>query len=318
MVTGQGNERLAVTALKQGARDYIVKDTLTAAALNRVLAHAIEQHRLERAENDLLEQTLRGSIRALTEVLSLVNPMVFGRALRITRYVRHMAARLGRRDAWVFEVAAMLSQLGCVSLPTEIVMAFYSGAKLTHDAKEQFEKHPTVARDILARIPRLEPVVQIIERQNDDLAEGSTTTAPETRETVTLGAQLLKLAIEFDVCHEQGLTHVEAVAKLEKRHRIRQAAAIPLLYAPDLLVTLTNLETDDGALEARAVAVDQLSPGMVLDEDIRTSSGALLATCGQDVTVALLARVQNLARSGTVAGVIRVLAESPRQLRNTA
>ncbi len=37
--------------------------------------------------------------------------MMFGRALRTTRYVRHMAARLGRRDAWVFEVAAMLARV---------------------------------------------------------------------------------------------------------------------------------------------------------------------------------------------------------------
>jgi len=65
----------------------------------------------------LLEQTLRGSLRTMTEILALANPMLFGRAGRIKRVVTELAQKLGAEDHWQIEVAAMLSQIAQVSLP---------------------------------------------------------------------------------------------------------------------------------------------------------------------------------------------------------
>jgi len=49
MITGAGDERLAVEAMQQGASDYIVKDseTLYLEILPSKIDRAIEQHRLE-------------------------------------------------------------------------------------------------------------------------------------------------------------------------------------------------------------------------------------------------------------------------------
>ena len=46
MVTGQGDERIAVRAIKQGAYDYIVKEKGYMELLPRVLLRAVEEHRL--------------------------------------------------------------------------------------------------------------------------------------------------------------------------------------------------------------------------------------------------------------------------------
>jgi PAS domain S-box-containing protein len=46
MLTGQGSERVAVEAMKQGAQDYLVKDSLSHDNLPRVVLAAIEKHRL--------------------------------------------------------------------------------------------------------------------------------------------------------------------------------------------------------------------------------------------------------------------------------
>ena len=57
MVTGAGNELLAVQALQQGAADYLTKVSLSADVLARAIHRALDQHRL-RQEQDALHQRL--------------------------------------------------------------------------------------------------------------------------------------------------------------------------------------------------------------------------------------------------------------------
>lgn len=55
MLTGQGNEHIAVEAMKLGAHDYLRKDQLTVEALQCAVMSVLERHRLETA----LDQDLR-------------------------------------------------------------------------------------------------------------------------------------------------------------------------------------------------------------------------------------------------------------------
>src|SRR5208282_133980 len=108
------------------------------------------QYQLVTAEKELLENTLMGSIKVLTDVLSLANPAAFGRSKRIAQYVQHMVAELHLQSPWKYEVAAMLSQLGCVALESELIDAAYGGKKLTPEEQKRFDAHPTLARDLLS------------------------------------------------------------------------------------------------------------------------------------------------------------------------
>lgn len=59
MVTGVGNENVAVEAMKNGARDYLVKGAITQESLLRTIRNALELARLERTirqqQDDLLQ-----------------------------------------------------------------------------------------------------------------------------------------------------------------------------------------------------------------------------------------------------------------------
>ncbi|MGM0575300.1 MAG: response regulator [Myxococcota bacterium] len=62
MLTGQGNERIAVEALKRGAEDYLVKGGLTREALRRAISNAVERVQLRRRiarQQEELEDRLR-------------------------------------------------------------------------------------------------------------------------------------------------------------------------------------------------------------------------------------------------------------------
>src|SRR3990172_5070619 len=77
---------------------------------------AVEQHRLIQAERVLLEQTLSGAIKMLTEVLSIANPVAFGRAVRLKRLAEQLCDRLEVSVRWHIEAAAQFSQIGCITL----------------------------------------------------------------------------------------------------------------------------------------------------------------------------------------------------------
>ncbi|MBW4434250.1 MAG: PAS domain S-box protein [Pelatocladus maniniholoensis HA4357-MV3] len=63
MLTGQGDEMIAVSAMKNDAQDYLIKDDLTAKVLQRAIHHAVEQMHLTRQlEKSREQQQLIGAI----------------------------------------------------------------------------------------------------------------------------------------------------------------------------------------------------------------------------------------------------------------
>lgn len=76
MLTGQGNERLAVEAMKRGVQDYLVKGEVTAADLARAIDHAIERtvlHRALRRTRAELDEAHRQELRHRDEFLSHIS-----------------------------------------------------------------------------------------------------------------------------------------------------------------------------------------------------------------------------------------------------
>ena len=59
ILTGQGNESLAVEAMKIGAQDYLVKNKITPASLYRAVINAIEKVRLKRTIEEQQKKMLR-------------------------------------------------------------------------------------------------------------------------------------------------------------------------------------------------------------------------------------------------------------------
>jgi hypothetical protein len=69
---------------------------------------------------------LRGSIKALTDLLALSCPIASGRATRIARYACDLACNQGV-EQWEIEIAALLSPIGYVTLPPELVDRVFRG-----------------------------------------------------------------------------------------------------------------------------------------------------------------------------------------------
>ena len=59
---------------------------------------------------------------------------------------------------WQYHLAAMISQLGCITLPQETLARAFSGQPLSDEDRRLYESHPEIAGKLLGTIPRLEAV----------------------------------------------------------------------------------------------------------------------------------------------------------------
>ncbi len=297
MLSGHADLNAAIGAVNEGSIFRFLTKPCDKDTLGKTLSAALMQYRLVRAERDLLEHTLTGSIHVLSEVLSLVNPAAFGRAMRLRRYMNHIVSQVGLPRPWRFEVAAMMSQLGCVVLAPETIDAVFSGRELTPEEKSRYDSHPEVARTLLENIPRMEPIAWMIAHQNRPTSVDSDIADREMAD-MRMGADLLRIAIAFDTLVRKGRSRVEAANLLMKQHRdIDQK----------VLFSLVELDPEKNEELTRKCSIHKLSPGMVLTEDLYTKAGALVVTNGQEVTTTLILKLKSLLSVGAITDAVTIV-----------
>jgi response regulator RpfG family c-di-GMP phosphodiesterase len=234
----------------------------------------------------LLEKTLRGSIKALTEILSLTNPLAFGRAMRLKQHAAELVAGLGVPFSWQLEVAAMLSQIGCVTLPAATTEKLYYGRPLNSDEIELTQRLPALSLQLLESIPRLEAVRAILQAQNHNFDGSGSPHNAVQGESIPLGARVLKLVIDYDTLEAAGTDPAVAIGTLQSRKG---------RYDPKLLDALARARTKAASQGLSELGLGAVRPGMFLTQDVMSTTGLLLVARGHEVTPGLLYRLRNLA-----------------------
>lgn len=275
-VTAMTDVQDEVEGLDLGAVDYITKPVSPPIVRARVKTQLkLKLAREELAE--LLEKTLGGSIKMLTELLTIVNPKAFSRSVRLKRLVKIMASDLNLKGLWRFELAAMLSQIGCVALPGELLDKLYNGDILTEDEQLRFQEHPRIATALLSNVPRLETVSKIISRQFEDVPPIEDREDFRDQAIVDVGRQLLKTALDYDRLCITGHTPEAAIARMNEKW---------MGIAPVLMQSLAAvLGVEQKEHNRRLITVGDILPGMIIDEDVFSESGMLLAVCGTELSV---------------------------------
>ncbi|MCF8106462.1 MAG: response regulator [Desulfohalobiaceae bacterium] len=277
ILTGNADLQSAIKAVNEGHVFRFMTKPCPTDVLVKVLRNGIEQNRLLRSERELLEQTLKGSIDLLTEMLSMLNPEAFARASRVKRYASEIAFyNLGLTEIWKIQTSAMLSQIGLMTMPGLSLEKIYKGQDLTPEERNHFDRHPRVGFELLNRIPRMEEVAEIVrcQEQRLDQKDGS----------LPLEARILKVVLDFDLLLARGESRIEALNKLKRRQG---------WYDPAVLEALESNLARDERYELREVNIEDLRPKMIIKQDIRTIQGLLLIAGGQEAGPAIIRRLRN-------------------------
>ena len=220
LLTGHADADAAAKAVNDGQVFRFLNKPCEPDELLEACAAALWQHHLAATERGLLDQTLQGSVRALTDVLSLASPAAFGRGSRVKQLLARFLPAIGMQDGWELEVAAMLSHLGAVAMPEAIARKVYAAQPLSAAEAEMVESVPAASERVLANIPRLEGVRQILAgyRRRFDSSERDG--------LLPVGARVLRIVFDYDELQVQGLTGAVALDAMRSRQGV---------YDPELL-----------------------------------------------------------------------------------
>jgi len=281
LLTGEPGRDAAVSAVNKGNIFRFLTKPCAPDQLKVAVDAGVVHHRLLNAEQQILQETVLGCIKALTDVLALASPVAFGRATGVKRVAMEFAARIAGGEFWQLEAAAMLSQIGYLSLPAELIEKLYYGDNLTADEQTQADEVAKVAIRLLEHIPRLDPVLQILTalNWNDEqiarLGDG----------TIGLATRILSLTLNYDALISRGHT-VDVAVQTLRTCAARYGSALIEQFAQYVGASAT-------AREIRELPLRSLQPGMTLEHDLRTANGTLLVPRGFEVTQTFLERIRN-------------------------
>ncbi len=290
LLTGQAEVDAAVAAVNQGQILRFLCKPCPPDVLIPAIEVGVEQYRLVTAERELLERTVTGCVRLLSEILSLVAPALFSRTQRIKSLVTHIAAKLQVEDPWRFELAALFSMIGCVGLPESTLERVLAQRPLDPGEQKAFDEHPLMAHRLLCDIPRFEEIAAMIKLQTGG-PHGSLTTDVER------GGAMLRIATRVDRAIASGRSLADALAEAGRK---LDASEVPLLKA------LSDYRNVDGSTTVRALNVAQMTAQMQLEEDVRTTNGVVVVPKGRELSMVLLERLSKFSRAGTLVEPIRV------------
>jgi DNA-binding response OmpR family regulator len=310
ILSGNGDFDSVVASVNEGSIFQFLTKPCPADKLRSALGTALKQYDLITAERELLGKTLNGSVAMMTEVLSVVNPLAFSRASRIRDYVRQMANQLKLPNVWEFDLAAMLSQIGCIAVPPEILEKVDARMTLTKEESGTFISHPATGHSLISKIPRLGVIAEMVRHQMTPLRE---LRDPKISDVVAIGAQMLMIAIFFDERVSRGGPPASALKYMRERPEMYQASAVSAIET----AKVSTVE-----LAVKTVSLRDLKPGMIVQDDIRAKNGLFLVGKSQVISDVLLARLRNFAVTAGLVEPFHVLAPvvpfaGPEQVRGT-
>ncbi len=265
--------------------------------LTQALEAGLRQHQLITAERELLENTLGGSIKVLAEILAMADPKSFGHIEALRNNIRVLAEFMQVGQPWELEVAAMLSHIGYVTIPPEVVLKVRVGHPLSTREQEMFQRIPAIGGNLLAQIPRLEEVSKTILYQNKRFDGSGFPEDGVAGHEIPLGARLLRVLFDLSEIEVKGISRTRALDLMRGRMgwydpKILEAVAACLQPA--------EADCANSIKPPLTVSFSNLRVGHVLVSNILTMDGILIVAAGNQITPPLIQRLRNFS---TLSGI---------------
>jgi response regulator RpfG family c-di-GMP phosphodiesterase len=301
MLTGFADLDTSIDAVNEGHIFRFLTKPCPTETLVKVLKDGVRQYHLVKSEKELLENTLSGSVKVMIEILSLTSPVAFGRANRVRATMIKLADKLKVVEKWEFVLAGMLSQIGCITLPSNVLEKIYKGFALNGLDTGMFAAHPKTAHDLIVNIPRLNSVAQIILWQEQSFKRHEDCMDGPVGSAIPLGARALHIALDYDTLTSSGKTD---------RHALRMLANRTNEYDPHIVKIMVEMVKGETEYVIETIKIKDLESGMKLAEDIKSVEGTFLVAKGQPVSLALKERLRNFSKSGEVPDTVDVFIPS--------
>lgn len=291
MLTGNADQDTAVTAINDADVYRFLNKPVEKASLLEALEDAAAEYNRRRTEKDMLEKTVQGSVDVMAQILSLSNPQVFGRSQRLAQRAEAIWAQMDNPPDWKLNCAALLSQIGCLGASPGVLDKIASGTALDESETKAYHASIREGADMLVRIPRLEPVAEIIRLQ-----AGGTQADPYRRE-MPIEAHVLQLSVDIDELEAAGRNPAEIITAINARAD---------RFDPSALEAAVEFLSADAEAESVQSDVRQLTDSCVLMQDVVTKAGVLLVCRGWKASESVRKHLVRAAEAGQIDPMVTI------------
>jgi CheY-like chemotaxis protein len=294
ILSGQADLESTIAAVNDGRLFRFLTKPCATEALQQAVAAGLEQHQLITTRKELLDKTLQGLAETLNDILGLTNPAARRRTGRVRQYATAVAGALRFHMPWDLRLATLLSQVGCITLPAGILDKVYSGTPLTDAERAEYARHPEQAAALIRRIPQLGPVATMIGRQQEAIDFTKLPAAVGEWDAETTATVILAVSTSLDEFLATGEQPAAALRRLEES-------------MPGLPRTISDavraVHLHSAYMEVQMIGVDELAPGMVLDEDLMLDGRTTIMFRGEEITRGLLDQLKAESRDSAGPGL---------------
>ncbi|WP_005037507.1 HD domain-containing phosphohydrolase [Holophaga foetida] len=302
MLTGNADLQTAVDAVNQGNVYRFLTKPCDTDDLIRVLNQGLRQQELITAEKALLQQTLKGTVKMLVDLLAFLAPASFGRAQATGELAEGVARELGMENPWVLGIASTLSQIGILTLPPELGAKLQAGAELTPEEQDLANRVPQMGAELIANIPRMEEVADSVHYMHKNYNGTGFPMDPLKEDRIPMGGRILRAVRGFEALKSQGESESDA---LEAMGGDRACYDMAVLRA---LVSFLRRKTEGAVTPVpRPVSLAGLKEGQTLVHGIETVEGLLIIPEGTLLAPVHLQKLHNFGRISKIREPIIVL-----------
>ena len=302
MVTALSDVKARDQALDVGADDFLSKPVEKAELLARVRAsikvraYHEEIRKRQREKEELLNKTLKGTIRLLIEILAATNPVAFSQCSRLVPLTRRIAQYMMVEDAWQAELVTMMSPIVEIVIPKPLLQKVHQGEMLDDEEQRVFLLRRRQGIKLLADIPHLEQVAMALTYRYKNFDGSGLPRDKVIGDNIPLAARIIRAVFDYDQLQSEVLDE-DAIALMRQREGCYDINVLAVLQDVQRLAYAESL--------FKETLVEELLPGMVLGQDVLDQNGRLIVGKGNELTFLMKLRLQNMAASGTIKATLR-------------
>lgn len=297
LLTGMNEVEKIVEGLDTGADDYITKPYHPEEVRSRVnaflrikkLQDTVDEDNLQlESLNAELEESFRGIVTLLCDLMELRVPNASLRAARAEKIISHISTKLALtdREASDLHYAARLHEIGKISMPDHLVAK--NPRDLSEEDRRELGNFPIRGQLLMREIPVLKSVARILRHQMENY-DGTGYPDRLNREEIPLGSRILRVIAGIEAAHAlspKGDLQALEAALIEKQGIYYDPRMLQLII--DYLRSETQGFIPDHVLQ---LTVGDLIAGMVTAHDVFTCSGKKLLSAGTVLTEKIILNI---------------------------
>jgi response regulator RpfG family c-di-GMP phosphodiesterase len=305
MLTGNADQETATHAINTGNIFRFFSKPCATEDLVEGLTAGVKQYRLLSAERELLEKTLAGSLKLLSDIMSFLDPNKTRDVSNMRDWARPLTKKLKYPRPWEIDFACMLATLGQISVPPELLAKQNSGEVLSEDELEVFQYVPEVGRDLISNIPRLGGVSDGILYQDENFDGGGFPEGDVVGNTIPPAGRFLKVLKAVAGASRAGSVTPGTIESFAAREGV---------FDPGILAGMKAVLQEHGDIMGehaddvdKSLTIGLLRDGQRLLDDLHYADGRLLLSKKTVLTDLHVNRLRALAKTQALEEPVRVM-----------